>query len=216
MAKTSTLKNNTSLQRLHRLFIKYNRTKGEISRFHLLRMIAAVTAVCFLSGCALTEDKTTVAYVPAGPSADTRPGPEGVTLSFTASDKRVQYGDRISTKKNGYGMEMARIVSANDVVELTRTALQQEFKAVGFNIGTSGVVIGVELQTFYTDFKSGFFSGTAVAQVGFAHRIKDAVGVPLYMQVYSATGTIDGVHLASGENAKAAVEKALALAPGQS
>ena len=178
-------------------------------RLDLLRMIAAIAAVCFLSGCALTEDKTTVAYVPTDPGASTLPGAESVTLSFIASDKRVQYGDRISTKKNGYGMEMARIVSTNDVVELTRTALQQEFKALGFNIGTGGAVVGVELQTFYTDFKSGFFSGTAVAQVGFTLRIKDAAGSLIYAQIYNATGTVDGVHLASGENAKLAVEKAL-------
>ncbi len=162
--------------------------------------------------CALIPDKTTVAYVPAGPGAGTLPGAESVTLSFVASDKRVQYGDRISTKKNGYGMEMARIVSTNDVVELTRIALQQEFKALGFNIGTGGLVIGVELQTFYTDFKSGFLSGTAVAQVGFTLRIKDVAGTLVYVQIYNATGTVDGVHLASGENAKLAVEKALANA----
>lgn len=178
-------------------------------RVDLLRMIAAITAVCFLSGCALTEDKTTVAYVPASPSAGALPGAESVMLLFTATDKRTQYKDRISTKKNGYGMEMARIVPTNDVADLTRSALEQEFKALGFSIGAGGLTVGVELQNFYTNFKAGILSGTAVAEVGFALRVKDVTGASLYTQFYSGAGTVDNVMLASGENAKAAVEKAL-------
>jgi uncharacterized lipoprotein len=172
-------------------------------------MIVAITVGGILSGCALVEDKTPIDYVPAGQSVAEIPGAENVRLMFTASDRRTQYGDRVSTKKNGYGMEMARIVSTNDVVELTRTALQQEFKALGFAIGEGGLVVGVELQQFYAHFKSGFFSGTAVAEVGFALRVKDAAGALLYMQFYSAVGTVDDVMLASGTNAKAALEKAL-------
>lgn len=172
-------------------------------------MIFAVAVGGVLSGCALVEDKTIVNYVPAGQSTGEIPGAENVRLMFTASDRRTQYRDRVSTKKNGYGMEMARIVSTNDVVELTQTALQQEFKALGFIIGAGGLAVGVELQQFYANFKSGFFTGTAVAEVGFALRVKDASGASLYTQFYSAVGTIDNVMLASGENAKAALEKAL-------
>jgi hypothetical protein len=42
--------------------------------------------------------------------------------------------------------------------------------------------------------------------------VKDAAGASLYTQFYSAVGTVDNIMRASGENARAALEKALGLA----
>jgi uncharacterized lipoprotein len=62
-----------------------------------------------------------------------------VTLSLASSDKRKQFTDRVGTKRNGYGMEMARIVSTNDVPGIVRDAVEQEFKTQGFVVGPGGL-----------------------------------------------------------------------------
>ena len=173
--------------------------------------IAALSAVCLLAACALSEDKVPVDYVPASTLA-ILPGAENVTLSLTATDRRVQYADRIGTKKNGYGMEMARIVATNDVVDLVRRSLEQEFKAQGFRIGEDGAAVAIEVQNFYNNFKVGLVSGIAAAEVNFSLKVRDAAGTLLYQQFYAGTGAVEGVMLASGTNAKAGVEKALAAA----
>jgi uncharacterized lipoprotein YajG len=177
--------------------------------------IAAIIAAGLLAGCALSEDKVPVDYVADPTPRAAVAGAESVTLSVTAADKRTQYNDRIGTKKNGYGMEMARIVSTNNVVDLVRTSLEQELKAEGFRIGEGGAAITIEVQNFYNNFKIGLFAGTAVAEVTFTVKVRNAAGALLYQNAYTATGTVENVMLASGTNAKAAVEKALAAAVKQ-
>jgi uncharacterized lipoprotein YajG len=181
----------------------------------MLRVIAAVIVAWITAGCALTEDKVPVDYVSGSSTPAPLAGAASVTLSLTASDKRQQYADRIGTKKNGYGMEMAKIVAANDVPTLVRSAVEREFKAQGFSIGSDGLAVTIELQNFYNNFKVGIFSSTAEAEVAFGVRVRNAAGASLYTQFYSATGTVDNVMLATGENAKAALEKALTSAVKQ-
>jgi uncharacterized lipoprotein len=176
------------------------------------RSIFAVVAAGLMVGCALSEDKVPVDYVPDPTPRASVAGAEGVTLSLTAADKRTQYNDRIGTKKNAYGMEMARIVSTNNVVDLVRTSLEQELKAEGFRIGQGGAAVTVEVQNFYNNFQIGLFAGTAVAEVTFTVKLRSASGALLYQNAYTATGAVDNVMLASGVNAKAAVEKALTAA----
>lgn len=175
-------------------------------------MVAVATAWA-LSACALAEDKVPVDYVPAaGQDAGALAGAADVAIVLTATDQRTQYADRISTKKNGYGMEMARILATNDVVDLVRGALERELKALGFRTDAGGLPVGVELQNFYNNFKVGFFSGDAVAEVAFVLKVRDPGGALLFSQLYSATGTEANIQLASGENAKAALQKALTAA----
>jgi uncharacterized lipoprotein len=176
------------------------------------RSIAAIVAAGLMVGCALSEDKVPVDYVPDPTPRAAVAGAGSVTLSLTATDKRTQYNDRIGTKKNGYGMEMARIVSTNDVVDLVRTSLEQELKAEGFRIGEGGAALTIEVQNFYNNFKLGLFAGTAVAEVTFTVKVRNAAGTLLYQNAYTGSGTVDDVMLAGGTNAKAAVEKALAAA----
>ena len=109
-------------------------------------------------------------------------------------------------------MEMARIVSTNDVVDLVRTSLEQELKAEGFRIGEGGAAVTIEVQNFYNNFKIGLFAGAAVAEVTFTLKVRNAAGVLLYQNAFTGAGTVDNVMLASGTNAKAGVEKALTAA----
>jgi len=109
-------------------------------------------------------------------------------------------------------MELAKIVSTNDVPTLVRDAVEREFKSQGFNIGGNGLAVSVELQNFYNNFKVGLFAGDAEAEVAFGIKVRSADGASLYTQFYSATGVVENVMRASGENAKAALEKALTAA----
>lgn len=179
------------------------------------RMIAAVVAAAAVGACAIIEDKVPVDYVPDPTPRAAVPGAANVTLSLTAVDRRTQYNDRISTKKNGYGMEMARIVSTNNLVDLVRTSLEQELKAEGFRIGDGGTSLTIELQNFYSNFKIGLFAGAAVADVTFTLKVRNTAGTLLYQNAITGNATVDNVMLASGTNAKAAVEKALTAAVKQ-
>src|SRR5262245_57907088 len=117
------------------------------------QVMAAVAAGALMGGCAIAEDRVPVDYQPDPTPRAAVPGAANVALSLSAVDKRIQYNDRIGTKKNGYGMEMARIVSTNSVVDLVRTSLEQELKAEGFRVGGAGAVsLTVELQNFYNNF----------------------------------------------------------------
>jgi uncharacterized lipoprotein YajG len=176
----------------------------------ILRAALAVLAAGSLAACALSEDKVPVDYL-ANAGVMPVAGAEAVTLTVTGADRRTQYMDRIGTKKNGYGMEMARIVSTNDVVELVRGAVELELKAQGFAIGANGLSVTVELQNFYNNFRLGLVQGSAVADVALAVKVRNAAGALLYSQLYDATASND-VFMASGTNAREALQKALAVA----
>jgi hypothetical protein len=62
----------------------------------------------------LTTDNIEVPYRSLAARPPT-PGASGITIAVKASDERTTYRDRVSSKKNGYGMEMAPIVATNDV-----------------------------------------------------------------------------------------------------
>jgi len=180
-------------------------------RKELLRWVAIAALAGATGACALSEDKVAIDYI-APDGVETVPGAAAVTLEVKGADERAQYRDRVSTKKNGYGMEMARIIATNDVVDLVRSGVEQGLRAEGFTIGSSGLTVSIELQNFYNNFKAGLASGLAVAEVAFALKVRNASGALLYSKFYSATGTVDGIMLASGANAKAALEKATSMA----
>jgi uncharacterized lipoprotein YajG len=176
----------------------------------VFRPASAVLAVALLSACALSEDKVPVDYIP-NTGVTPVAGAPMVPLAVTGVDGRSQYADRIGTKKNGYGMEMARIVAANDVVELVRGGVERELKAQGFALGPGGTSVTVELQNFYNNFRIGLVQGSAVADVALAIKVRNAAGGLVYSQLYDATFSID-VMMASGTNARDSLQKALTLA----
>jgi uncharacterized lipoprotein len=179
-------------------------------------MGVVLAAALLVGGCALAEDRIAVDYAPdANSGISALPGAAGATLSPVLSDKRKQFTDRVSTKRNGYGMEMARIVSTKDVPAIVLGAVEQEFKTLGFVVGPGGLSVTVEVVNFYNNFRTGILSGSAQADVSFGVRVKNAAGAPLYTKFYSGSGTIEPVFLASGDNAKQALEKALASAVEQ-
>jgi uncharacterized lipoprotein len=172
------------------------------------RFCFAIAAMMLVAGCALTEDAVEIKYsAPANISV--APGASNVTVNVVPVDGRVANRDRVSSKKNGYGMEMARITSSNDVIAEVGKAVETELASLGFNIGPGGINVVVETQTFYNDFKIGFWSGDAVAEVAFQLTAKKPDGTLVYSRSYKAVGMNEGIMLAVGSSAAPALSNAL-------
>jgi uncharacterized lipoprotein YajG len=160
-----------------------------------------------LAGCALSEDVVDVPYPPPTASPVAAAGPVGLAVL----DQRTSDRARISTKINGYGMDMAAIRSNAPVPDMVRSALEAELKQRGFSVGAGGPPITVGVERFYNTFDFGFASGTAKAQVDLAVTVAAANGGSSFTQKYSGTAE-ESVMTASGSNAAETLSKALQAA----
>lgn len=113
----------------------------------LSRIYVTIFASLVMMGCALTEDAVEIKYL-APANISVVPGAEHVVVSVSALDGRVSNRDRISTKKNGYGMEMAKIIASNDIISEVGQAVQTELASLGFKIGQGGMDVVLQLQIF--------------------------------------------------------------------
>lgn len=165
-------------------------------------------AVALLSGCAMTVDKIDVPYQGRG-NITVVEGAQNIVVEVKEFDKRTVFKDRVGAKKNGYGMEMASIEAVNDVAKTFAQAVAFEFEQLGFKIGQGGKLVKVELIRFYNDFKMGFFAGDAVADGLINVHVVDKSGVNLFTRSYEGGGMEQNIQLASGENARAALMKAM-------
>lgn len=179
-----------------------------------MRLISVLAAVCVLSGCALGDEKIAVAYV-APANLTIVDGANAVTLAVNVQDGRASNRDRIGSKKNGYGMETARILAANNVIELVRTAVEHELESLGFNIGPGGYAVNVEVQTFYNDFKTTFFKLDAVAEVALNLTALNPDGTFAYSRSYKGIGMNQSLVVALPSTAQPALEQALTNAMEQ-
>lgn len=175
----------------------------------MMKKLSVCLAFAFATaGCALTEDAVDIRYeAPANISVAA--GAENVTLNISSTDGRVSNRDRVSTKKNGYGMEMAKIVAANDVVQEIGKSVQNELASLGFKIGPGGLDIILQTTNFYSDFKTGFWSAEAVAEVAFDLNARKADGSLVYSRSYRAVGVNKDVVVMMGEQAAPALRAAL-------
>lgn len=163
-------------------------------------------AILLFSGCALTTETVKLSYDPQT-NVNKIAGADSVKVKVEVSDVRA-IRDKVSSKKNGYGMEMASIIAENDVTQLLQTAIEVELISRGFVSGDV-VLVFAELQKFYNDFKTGMWSGTALAEVTMNIQIRKRDGSILFSKVISAEGKNAGIQIASGENARIALNEAL-------
>lgn len=173
----------------------------------LKRLFASAVLALSLSACALTVDEVDLNYNPQGASAIG--GANNVRVQVTASDARASNRDRISVKKNGYGMEMAAIVPRQNVTTLVSQAIETELKARGFQLEKGGVFVLVDVNKFYNDFKTGMFVGQAAGEVMLNVQIVNAAGRSFYAKSYIGEHVVPDVMMFTGTNAKEAVEGAL-------
>jgi uncharacterized lipoprotein len=180
-----------------------------MTAFHRLGGILLVALS--LSACALSEDTVSLQYRPMSGVSEVA-GAKAVGIVVSVADARADHRDRVSVKKNGYGMEMAAIRSDRDVSQLVKESIETELRARGFRVGEGSAQTKVDLTTFYNDFKIGFFSGDAVAEVSFNVQVVGAGGAILYSKPISSTGKNADILLANGSNAKEALENGLQTA----
>jgi uncharacterized lipoprotein YajG len=168
------------------------------------RFFTCAFIALFASGCALSVDEIDIPYEGKA-NITVVSGAENVAVTVVGDDKRSVYKDRVSAKKNGYGMEMASIVSKNDVVKTFSDAVKFELENLGFKIGAGGKKITVELVRFYNDFKMGFFAGDAVADGLVNIVVRDTKGDNLFSRSYEGGSIEKNIQLALGHNARTAL-----------
>lgn len=173
-----------------------------------LSLIAGcVIAIALLNGCAASKDYIAVNYTPQANVA-ALPGAERVSVHVDVSDVRSVH-DRVGSKKNSYGMEMAAIIATNDIPTLVKNSIEQELKDRGFKVAEGDVTVLVELSKFLNDFKVGVWSGDAVAELTMSVQIKKPDGNIVYSKLVTGEGEKLKIQLASGKNAEVALEGAL-------
>lgn len=142
--------------------------------------IACCAAMASLSGCALTTEQVEIGYTQqAGVSKIA--SAENVAVNVQVTDQRLDRS-KVSSKKNGYGMEMAPITTAEDVAVTVRKAIEKELQARGFQLGSDAALVNIaaDITHFYNDHKTGFFAGDAVADLNLSVSVKSKNGALLY------------------------------------
>ena len=178
----------------------------------LLRAIALIAVGGLLAACDTVRDETiSIDYVPLANPVVVR-GAESVSLSVVAVDKRTGLKDRISNKR---GIASAVVYAGNDVIDVARRAVESEFKAQGFVVGSGGFTVTVEVLNFYNDFRPNPWFISSIADVALTLRVKDANGIVVYTHAYDGVAQLSAALNELGETAKAALQQALASVVSQ-
>ncbi len=172
-----------------------------------MRNILALCAALLCSGCAFTTATIDIPYQSITAPAPVA-GAAGVTIQVVVTDGRTTHQDRVGSKRNGYGMETAPILSSNDLPSTIQSAFAQELTARGFKLGANSATLNVQLVQFYNDFEAGMFSGTATATVAFNTSITAPGNHIVFSRYYAGTGVDPDIQLADGSNAQVALVKA--------
>jgi uncharacterized lipoprotein len=159
------------------------------------------------SGCALTQERVKLSYAPQVGVPKVEKADSSV-VAVDVIDSRTTR-DRVSSKENAYGIKMAAITSEENITSLLKEAIEVELEHRGFQRGTGKALVLVELSKFENDFEQGFFSGDAVAELFMGVQVKEAKGQILYTKFIEGKGLNSGIQLASGSNAKIALDAAM-------
>lgn len=172
----------------------------------IFRLALCLLVASFIGGCALTTDQIKLEYVPT--SSGRLEGAETIKVKAEVIDLRT-VKDKVSSKKNGYGMEMAPIVAVNDVSELISRSINTELANRGFTVSGGNLLVRNELSRFYSDFKVGFWAGDAVADVIMNVQVKRPDEKIIFSKTITGQYVNQNIQLASGENAQVALNGAL-------
>nr|WP_261985300.1 YajG family lipoprotein [Pseudomonas mendocina] len=166
-------------------------------------------AAMMLHGCAFTSEVIDITYNPQAGVKSSQEYQEiivGVSTTDSRADKQ-----RVSSKKNGYGMETAPILSRQDIPTIVSSAIRDELTNRGFRVSQNSpsILLRAEVRRFYNDHKLGFFSGDAVADFEFSVDVVTPDGREIYSRGIVAQGKEENTQLATGNNAALALSKAL-------
>jgi uncharacterized lipoprotein YajG len=162
-----------------------------------------------LTGCAVTRDHISLNYEPMT-DVEKVPEAEKTQVHVAVTDSRKNK-DRVGRKINGYGMPMALIVCENQVDELVKEALLKELVNRGFILSPQDpkILVDVELVKMSNRFKLGFWSGTGVSETNLNIKIQNPDETLRYNKTITGIGKNCKIQLASGKNAKIALELSL-------
>jgi uncharacterized lipoprotein len=167
----------------------------------------AVLLALGMGGCAFTPEKIDIAYAPTV-GATAVPGADKIKLDVSVNDVRTNK-ERVGSKSNGYGAELAPISTNQDIVVLVHDALQNELAMRGYQVGSGDVHVICSIFDFANKFRTGFWSGTAEGSVRLQVKIRNEAGNTLFDEIITGQGTEEHIQVAAGRNAKPALEKAL-------
>ncbi len=168
--------------------------------------VAVLFSMLVVSGCALTREEVALEYKKQ--NYEKVSGAEKVRLSVNTNDLRTSK-ERISCKKNGYGMEMADITATNDVPKLLKDAIEEALVSKGFVVAPGEIQIVADLSKFYNDFKTGFFSGSAAAEISLTIQVKKKDGNVAFVKPVLGVGSLPSIQIMNGSNAKESLELAM-------
>lgn len=169
-----------------------------------------LVASAWLSGCALTTDRIDLSYTPQIGVSEIQ-GAKDVDVAVNINDQRQEKSNKVSCKKNGFGVEMAPILANEEVTVTLKRAIEQELQVRGFKIGNQALVsIIADLTRFWNDHKTGFFAGDSVADLNMSILVKSKNGSILYSRQIVTQGIEENIQLMTGDNARLALDKALA------
>jgi len=174
------------------------------------KALLLLAASIWLSGCALTTDTIDLSYDPQAGVAPLS-GADAVVVSVNVNDQRLEKTNKVSSKKNGFGMEMAPILANENVTVTLRKAIELELRSRGFKVDDQAVVsIIADMTRFWNDHKTGFFAGDSIADLTMSVSVKNKAGNVVYTRHIAAQGIEPNIQLMTGENARLALDKALA------
>ncbi len=180
---------------------------GQMKLSKCLQLAGFLLAMAFfISGCALTKDYVVLSYDPQT-NVEKIKEADTVKVKVEISDVRA-IRDKVSNKINSYGMDMAPIIAQNDVPDTLKKAIEAELSNRGFELADGSVLVLAELNKYYNSFKTGFWSGRAVAEVVMNVQVKKPDKSILYSKMITGENT-HTVQLASGKNAKIVLDAAL-------
>lgn len=170
---------------------------------------AAAAVIALLSGCALTPETIELSPAPLAAAAPV-PAARGVEIAVAVADRRGRR-DRVSTKKNSHGTELAPIRASQDVALTLQQAIGRELQARGFGLRPSGAPLAVEVELAHlnNEFTVMFTSVEALAQVQMTVTVRAADGTPRYRRSVDAEARVTKLPIVTGAYAQRALNQAL-------
>jgi uncharacterized lipoprotein len=162
-----------------------------------------------LSGCAFTTDRVNIAYTPKVGVTPVKEA-SNIVIGLRLKDERQEKSNKVSSKKNAFGVETAPILANEEITLTFRRGLEQELRARGFKIGDDALVyVDANIIKFWNDFKIGFFAGDSVAELNMSILVRGVNGQVHYSKIITTEGVEPNIQLMTGDNAKIALDIAL-------
>jgi uncharacterized lipoprotein YajG len=177
--------------------------------------LLVLLASLLFGGCAQQSEYIAIVYHPESPVTCLRTA-EGLPIRVIVRDNR-DVRDKVGGQYDRNGREVAVVRSTMSVRGLLEDLIDDMLTQRGFELRAEGVPVVVNLWVFYNQFKGiegALGVSRAVAEVTFDVNVyaagHPAVGEPRYYKHIQGEGITDSVAFWSVENAKVALEAALA------